>query len=201
MILEQVQQRPRLLVGQVERHHASRSVEILARLERTIGGAAPGDVAVTGGRLICAAASVPVSDSTEGKWHRLPVEPHILEAPAVEDAVDDKVETLHARPPARRDTGIEDDRARGVARQPALDFLRRRVERARLHAQRCGAWVERLIAGEQSYPNAAGAPMADDQVRGLDQALPTASCCSLSVARWLIVTLSGLAVDMYCRAT
>ena len=71
MILEQVQQRPRLLVGQVERHHASRSVEILARLERTIGSAAPGDVAVTGGRLICAAASVPVSDSTEGKWHRL----------------------------------------------------------------------------------------------------------------------------------
>ena len=122
MILEQVQQRPRLLVGRVERHHASRSVEILARLERTIGGAAPGDVAVTGGRLICAAASVPVSNSTEGKWHRLPVEPHILEAPAVEDAVDDKVETLHARPPARRDTGIEDDRARGVARQPALDL-------------------------------------------------------------------------------
>ena len=65
---------------------------------------------------------MPVSDSTEGKWHRLPVEPHILEAPAVEDAVDDKVETLHARPPARRDTGIEDDRARGVARQPALDL-------------------------------------------------------------------------------
>jgi hypothetical protein len=42
--------------------------------------------------------------------------------------------------------------------------------------------------------------MAAGHVRGLDQALLTASCCSLSVAQWLIVTLSGLAVDMYCRA-
>jgi hypothetical protein len=42
----------------------------------------------------------------EGEGHPLPVEPYVLEAPAVEDAVDDKVETLHARPPAGRDTRI-----------------------------------------------------------------------------------------------
>jgi hypothetical protein len=39
------------------------------------------------------------------RWYRergrpLPVEPHVLKAPAVEDAVNDKVEILDARPPA-----------------------------------------------------------------------------------------------------
>src|ERR1700757_4340158 len=66
--------------------------------------------------------AAPVSDSTKGERQPLSVEPHVLEAPAIENAVDDKVETLHARPPAGRDTGIEDDRTRGVARQPALDL-------------------------------------------------------------------------------
>src|SRR5689334_23380329 len=38
------------------------------------------------------------------------VEPHVLEAPAIKDTVDDEVETLDAGPPARRSAGVEDDR-------------------------------------------------------------------------------------------
>jgi hypothetical protein len=33
---------------------------------------------------------------------RLPIEPHVLKPPAVENAVDDQVEALDARPPAGR---------------------------------------------------------------------------------------------------
>src|ERR1700730_5937838 len=48
------------------------------------------------------------------------IEPHVLKPPAVENAVDDQVEALDARPPAGRGAGVEDDRARGVAREAPL---------------------------------------------------------------------------------
>src|SRR5438874_9644093 len=50
------------------------------------------------------------------------IEPHVLKPPAVENAVDDQVEALDARPPAGRGAGVEDDRPRGVAREPPLDL-------------------------------------------------------------------------------
>ena len=50
------------------------------------------------------------------------IEPHVLKPPAVENAVDDQVEALDARPPAGRGAGVEDDRPRGVAHQAPLDL-------------------------------------------------------------------------------
>src|SRR5260370_23745133 len=50
------------------------------------------------------------------------IEPHVLKPPAVENAVDARVEALDARPPPGRGAGVEDDRARGVAREAPLDL-------------------------------------------------------------------------------
>src|SRR5260370_21614662 len=50
------------------------------------------------------------------------IEPHVLKPPAVENAVDDQIEALDARPPAGRGAGVEYDRARGVAREAPLDL-------------------------------------------------------------------------------
>src|SRR5580704_19425901 len=57
----------------------------------------------------------------EGEEHTLSVEPDVLEAKPVEDAVHDHCQPLDARLPAGGDARVEDDRARGVAREAPLD--------------------------------------------------------------------------------
>lgn len=52
----------------------------------------------------------------------LPIQPHILEAPTVEDAVTDDGQPLDPRMPAGGAAGVEDDRARRIAGEASLDL-------------------------------------------------------------------------------
>src|SRR5215472_3563794 len=53
---------------------------------------------------------------------RLPVEPEVLEARAVVDAVDHVGEALHLRLPAGRNAAVEDDRPRVLANDVDVDL-------------------------------------------------------------------------------
>src|SRR5438552_436970 len=53
---------------------------------------------------------------------RLPVEPNVLEAPAVVDAVDHRRQPLHLRLPAGRSDAVRDDRPRAVLLQLTVDL-------------------------------------------------------------------------------
>src|SRR5262245_29930001 len=57
-----------------------------------------------------------------GSCLSLPVEPNVLEAIAVENAIHHERQPFDRRLPARRGTGIEDDRPAGVLGELALDF-------------------------------------------------------------------------------
>src|SRR5215813_15177147 len=63
---------------------------------------------------------------------RLSVEPEVLEARAVVDAVDHVGEALHLRLPAGRNAAVEDDRPRVVLDQLLLDLPDQPLARARI---------------------------------------------------------------------
>src|SRR5690348_4465887 len=56
-------------------------------------------------------------------WSILPVEPDILEAPAVVDAVDLDDQALDLRPPASGGLAVENDRPRDLFLQLAVDVV------------------------------------------------------------------------------